>query len=109
MPNMHIPGTPAMPPASYYPPHLPHLQHAPPHPPLQVRDQLMDWLCEREMTIYQTIFSMAGESAKLDRFDRRYQWFRARLEEKKVGGLGPGLLVVLAGWDHSMSTVHYCR
>jgi hypothetical protein len=51
----------------------------------QVREQLMDWLCEREMTIYTTIFSMAGESAKLDRFDRRYQWFRARLEEKKVG------------------------
>jgi hypothetical protein len=26
---------------------------------------------------------MSGESAKLDRFERRFMWFRSRLEEKK--------------------------
>jgi hypothetical protein len=50
---------------------------------LQVRDQLMDWLCEREMTVYQTIFSMSGDAAKLDRFERRFAWFKGRLEERK--------------------------
>jgi hypothetical protein len=49
----------------------------------QVRDQLMDWLCEREMTVYQTIFSMSGDAAKLDRFERRFAWFKGRLEERK--------------------------
>ncbi|GAX83739.1 hypothetical protein CEUSTIGMA_g11164.t1 [Chlamydomonas eustigma] len=49
----------------------------------KVRDQLMDWLCDREVTIYTTIFSMSGETAKLDRFERRFMWFRSRLEEKK--------------------------
>ena len=24
---------------------------------------LMDWVCDREMTVYQTIFSMSGEGA----------------------------------------------
>ena len=51
---------------------------------LPTHPELLDWLAEREMTIYTTIFSMAGESARLDRFERRYQWFRARLEEKKA-------------------------
>lgn len=49
----------------------------------KVRDSLLDWLCDREMTIYQTIFSMSGDAAKLDRFERRFHWFKSRLEEKK--------------------------
>eukprot|EP00878_Enallax_costatus_P033636 GHUV01037174.1.p1 GENE.GHUV01037174.1~~GHUV01037174.1.p1 ORF type:complete len:827 (+),score=323.16 GHUV01037174.1:597-3077(+) len=56
----------------------------------KVRDQLMDWLCEREMTVYQTIFSMSGDAAKLDRFERRFAWFKQRLEERKeVWGVFP--------------------
>eukprot|EP00879_Flechtneria_rotunda_P008030 GHRR01008412.1.p1 GENE.GHRR01008412.1~~GHRR01008412.1.p1 ORF type:complete len:961 (+),score=374.37 GHRR01008412.1:225-3107(+) len=56
----------------------------------KVRDQLMDWLCEREMTVYQTIFSMSGDAAKLDRFERRFAWFKGRLEERKeVWGVFP--------------------
>lgn len=43
----------------------------------------MDWLCDREMTVYQTIFSMSGDAAKLDRFERRFAWFKGRLEERK--------------------------
>lgn len=51
----------------------------------QVRDQLMDWLCEREMTVYTTIFSMSNEGgpASLERFERRYAWFAGRLEERR--------------------------
>ncbi|MEW5319492.1 MAG: hypothetical protein WDW38_010640 [Sanguina aurantia] len=63
----------------------------------RIRDTLMDWLCDREMTIYQVIFSGGGGSAdgagaggggqgggsKLDRFERRFLWFRSRLDEKK--------------------------
>lgn len=56
----------------------------------KVRDQLMDWLCEREMAVYQTIFSMSGDAAKLDRFERRFAWFKGRLDERKeVWGLFP--------------------
>jgi len=33
-----------------------------PHTLPKVRDALMDWLCDREMTVYQTIFSMSSES-----------------------------------------------
>jgi hypothetical protein len=101
----------------------------------QVRDGLMDWLCDREMTVYQTIFSMSGglrgagspaagecvewnrllrerptpprpihptktancpfqhppgDAAKLDRFDRRFVWFKSRLDERReVWGLFP--------------------
>jgi hypothetical protein len=43
----------------------------------------MDWLCDREMTVYQTIFSMSGDAAKLDRFERRFTWFKGRLEDRK--------------------------
>lgn len=49
----------------------------------RVRDMLMDWLCEREMSIYTAIFSLSGEGAKLHRFEHRFMWFRGRLEEKK--------------------------
>ncbi|MEW5303961.1 MAG: hypothetical protein WDW36_006605 [Sanguina aurantia] len=61
----------------------------------RIRDTLMDWLCDREMTIYQVIFSGGGSAdgagagggqgggSKLDRFERRFLWFRSRLEEKK--------------------------
>ncbi|KAI8462913.1 MAG: subunit of GARP complex [Monoraphidium minutum] len=56
----------------------------------KVRDGLMDWLCDREMTVYQTIFSMSGDAAKLDRFERRFVWFKTRLEERKeIWGLFP--------------------
>eukprot|EP00798_Chlamydomonas_sp_ICE-L_P006224 gene6224-2841_t len=49
----------------------------------KVRDQLMDWLCDREMGIYQAIFSASGDAAKLERFERRYLWFKSRLEDKR--------------------------
>eukprot|EP00775_Hariotina_reticulata_P007996 gene7996-8194_t len=56
----------------------------------KVQDHLMDWVCEREMTVYQTIFSMSGDAAKLDRFERRFSWFKGRLEERKeVWGVFP--------------------
>jgi hypothetical protein len=119
----------------------------------------MDWLCDREMTVYQTIFSMSewqgclpphphgpkpgpmevagrlksacarlgpplarathvprvrgavpasrskertppppagpaasGDAAKLDRFERRFTWFKTRLEERKEVGWAKGRL-----------------
>lgn len=40
--------------------------------------------------VLQTIFSMSGDAAKLDRFERRFAWFKGRLEERKeVWGLFP--------------------
>jgi Vps53-like, N-terminal len=43
----------------------------------------MDWLCEREMTVYTTIFSTGGDATQLERFERRYAWFTARLAERR--------------------------
>ncbi|KAF5837073.1 Vps53-like protein [Dunaliella salina] len=51
----------------------------------KVRDQLMDWVAEREMKIYQLFIASGGaDTSKLDRFERRFQWFRNRLEERKA-------------------------
>lgn len=43
----------------------------------------MDWVADREMAVYQTIFSMSSEASKLDRFERRFAWFRGRLDERR--------------------------
>lgn len=56
-----------------------------------VRDQVMDWLCEKEMGVYATVFggtsampdTAAGPGSRLERFEARFAWFRKRLEEKK--------------------------
>jgi vacuolar protein sorting-associated protein 53 len=49
----------------------------------RVRDRLMDWLSEREMGVYSAVFSASATDARmLDRFERRYTWYRQRLEEK---------------------------
>jgi len=45
-----------------------------PHPP-QARDQLMDWVAEREVRIYQAFSASGGaNTSKLERFDRRFHW-----------------------------------
>ncbi len=70
----------------------------------------MDWLCDREMSIYQAAFGGAVGSAtvsaaaaddrgaavaaahatRLDKFEQRYAWFRDRLQEKRdVWGVFP--------------------
>lgn len=41
----------------------------------------MDWLCEREMTIYRSVFMVSGETGGLEKFDRRFGWFKQRMEE----------------------------
>nr|ADI46827.1 VPS53Df [Volvox carteri f. nagariensis] len=75
----------------------------------EVQDQVMDWLCSREMSIYQSAFGgavgmMVGATAtataaaaaadahatRLDKFEQRFGWFRERLKEKReVWGLFP--------------------
>eukprot|EP00798_Chlamydomonas_sp_ICE-L_P013815 gene13815-19731_t len=49
----------------------------------KVRDQLVDWVCEKESNTYQAIFSASSEAGKLDKFERRYLWFKSRLDEKR--------------------------
>nr|ADI46897.1 VPS53Af [Volvox carteri f. nagariensis] len=76
----------------------------------EVQDQVMDWLCDREMSIYQSAFGgavgmMVGATAaaddrgaavaaahatRLDKFEQRFVWFRERLKEKReVWGVFP--------------------
>eukprot|EP00201_Polytomella_parva_P018686 CAMPEP_0175063804 /NCGR_PEP_ID=MMETSP0052_2-20121109/14968_1 /TAXON_ID=51329 ORGANISM="Polytomella parva, Strain SAG 63-3" /NCGR_SAMPLE_ID=MMETSP0052_2 /ASSEMBLY_ACC=CAM_ASM_000194 /LENGTH=634 /DNA_ID=CAMNT_0016330059 /DNA_START=108 /DNA_END=2008 /DNA_ORIENTATION=- len=54
---------------------------------LHVRSQLLDWLCDREVVAYQAVFgassSSMGEASRLDRFEKRFQWFKARSEDRK--------------------------
>nr|BCL66141.1 hypothetical protein [Volvox africanus] len=78
----------------------------------KVQDQVMDWMCDREMTIYQSAFGgavgvasvaaaaaaaddrgaavAAAHATRLDKFEQRYGWFRERLKEKhEVWGVFP--------------------
>jgi len=47
------------------------------------RDELVDTLCRREMSIYTQIFGTVGETARLDRTVNRYKWFIRRLDARK--------------------------
>lgn len=49
----------------------------------QVRDELIDAVCKREMGVYTQIFSTIGETAKLERTVNRYKWLLKRLEARK--------------------------
>ncbi|GAB4819166.1 hypothetical protein N2152v2_006212 [Parachlorella kessleri] len=49
----------------------------------QVRDELIDAVCKREMGVYTQIFSTMGETAKLERTVNRYKWLLKRLEARK--------------------------
>nr|BCL66276.1 hypothetical protein [Volvox reticuliferus] len=76
----------------------------------KVQDQVMDWMCDREMSIYQAAFGgavgtatvsaaaaddrgaavAAAHATRLDKFEQRYGWFRERLKEKReVWGVFP--------------------
>ena len=70
---------------------------------MQVQDQVMDWMCEREMNIYQSAFGgaagsgtlaaqqaddrgaaeVAAHATRLDKFEQRFAWFRQRLDAKR--------------------------
>lgn len=43
----------------------------------------MDWLSEREIAIYNSVFMMSGETGRLDKFVNRFAWFKQRQEEMK--------------------------
>jgi hypothetical protein len=50
----------------------------------RVRDRVMDWLSEREVGVYTAVFSASATDARmLDRFERRYAWYRQRLEDRR--------------------------
>eukprot|EP00198_Chlamydomonas_reinhardtii_P007003 XP_001696339.1 subunit of GARP complex [Chlamydomonas reinhardtii] len=69
----------------------------------KVQDQVMDWMCEREMNIYQSAFGgaagsgtlaaqqaddrgaaeVAAHATRLDKFEQRFAWFRQRLDAKR--------------------------
>ncbi|GLI62858.1 hypothetical protein VaNZ11_005587 [Volvox africanus] len=76
----------------------------------KVQDQVMDWMCDREMNIYQSAFGgavgvatvsaaaaddrgaavAAAHATRLDKFEQRYGWFRDRMKEKReVWGVFP--------------------
>lgn len=50
--------------------------------PVQVTDELVGIVCEKEMSIYQQIYGTVGEVAKLERTERRYQWLKKRLDDR---------------------------
>ena len=51
--------------------------------PLQARDQLVDSICRKEVGVYTQIFSATGETAAIDRTERRYAWLRKRLRARE--------------------------
>ena len=48
-----------------------------------VRDELIRVLCSKELLAYGQIFSTSGDTAKLDRLERRYTWIRKTIRQKE--------------------------
>ncbi len=44
----------------------------------QARDDVVDSICRKEVGVYSQIFSGTGDTAALDRTERRYAWLRNR-------------------------------
>lgn len=54
------------------------------------RDELVDIICRREMSMYTQIFGTVGETAKLERTVNRYKWFIRRLDGRRaIWGIFP--------------------
>ncbi len=51
--------------------------------PVQAREELVDVICRKEMGVYQQIFASTGETAALERTERRYNWLRKRLKARE--------------------------
>ena len=43
----------------------------------------MDSICRKEMSVYGQIFSTSGETAAVERTERRYAWLRRRLRARE--------------------------
>ena len=54
---------------------------------VQARDELTDAMCRKEMGVYTAIFSTSGDTAALERADRRYLWLRKRLSARQEVGV----------------------
>ena len=48
----------------------------------QAREELIESVCHKEVGVYQQIFSTTGETALIERTERRYAWLRRRLRAK---------------------------
>jgi vacuolar protein sorting-associated protein 53 len=57
----------------------------------QARDDLTDAMCKKEMGVYTAIFGTTGDTAALERTDRRYLWLRKRLGSRQEVRFGPRL------------------
>ncbi|WPT15325.1 Vacuolar protein sorting-associated protein 53 A [Picochlorum sp. SENEW3] len=54
------------------------------------RDELIDIICRREMSMYTQIFGTVGETAKLERTVNRFKWFIRRLDGRRaIWGIFP--------------------
>lgn len=49
----------------------------------QAREELVEMICQKEMGVYQQIFAATGETAALERTERRYNWLRKRLKARE--------------------------
>jgi len=49
----------------------------------QVRDELVNYVCNKEMAVYTQIFSGTGQVAKLEKTERRYHWLLRMLRDKE--------------------------
>jgi len=49
----------------------------------QVRDELVNYVCNKEMAVYSQIFTGTGQVAKLEKTERRYHWLLRMLRDKE--------------------------
>ena len=49
----------------------------------QAREELIESICRKEMSVYGQIFSTSGETAAVERTERRYAWLRRRLRARE--------------------------
>ena len=48
-----------------------------------VRDELVNYVCNKEMAVYSQIFTGTGQVAKIEKTERRYAWLIKMLREKE--------------------------
>lgn len=49
----------------------------------QAREELIETICRKEISVYGQIFSTSGETAAVERTERRYAWLRRRLRARE--------------------------
>lgn len=74
----------------------------------QVREELINYVCNKEMAIYTQIFTGTGQVVKLEKTERRYSWLLKVLRDKEKVGLPPAKLFPSAANETCAPLIFVC-